>query len=340
MSDTSSLSLIILAAGKGTRMKSEKAKVLHHVFYAPMLHHVLAAVKPLGADRTVAVIGHQREDVERSIAGFDVSLCVQEEQLGTGHAVLCAESLIDRSNRTVMILCGDTPLIQTETLKQMYDQHLAHGGPLTIMTTMVDNPSNYGRIVGNEAGQVLFIVEEKDATPDQKKIREINAGIYCVQADFLFDSLKLVGNNNSQKEIYLTDIVSIATDQGYSVQRYINPLPQDVLGVNSRIELAEAHKELQMRRNRQLMLDGVTMYDPAITSVAPDVKVGKDVILYPAVHLTGHSVIGDSCILENGVIVAESILGENVRVGAYSYLQGCCLDAGKIIAPHSVVSQT
>lgn len=337
MFDQSVLSLVILAAGKGTRMKSEKAKVLHHVFYAPMLHHVLTAVKPLGADKTVVIIGHQRDDVEQSIAGFDVVLCIQEEQLGTGHAVLCAEQLIGGKKGTVMILCGDTPLIQTETLELMYAQHLAHGGPLTIMTTLLENPANYGRIVANDAGKVLSIVEEKDATLEQKKIKEINAGIYCVDADFLFSTLKKVGTNNSQGEVYLTDIVSIAAEQKRPVEKYRTPSPQDVLGVNSRIELAEAHKELQMRRNRQLMLDGITMHDPATTSIAPDVKIGRDVILYPGVHITGHSVIGGNCTLETGVFLKDSILGENVSIGAYSYLERSVIEAGKDVAPHSVV---
>lgn len=339
VSDQSVLSIIILAAGKGTRMKSEKAKVLHEVFYAPMLHHVLTAVMPLRADKTFAVIGHQRDEVERSIAGFDVVLCIQEEQLGTGHAVLCTEQLIGRKKGTVMILCGDTPLIQSETLEQMYRKHLAHGGPLTVMTTVLEYPTNYGRIISNDAGHVLAIVEEKDASPEQKEIREINTGIYCVDADFLFQTLKGVGCENSQGEMYLTDIVSIATGKKYPVEKYMTSRPQDVLGVNSRIELAEAHKELQMRRNRQLMLAGITMHDPASISIAPEVTLGQDVILYPGVHLTGHSVIGKNCILENGAIIKDSALSENVHVGAYSYLEGCTLAAGTVIAPHTLLSR-
>ncbi len=336
VSDQSALSILILAAGKGTRMKSEKAKVLHQVFYAPMLHHVLRAVQPLCADKIVAIIGHQRDEVEQAISCFDIDLCIQEEQLGTGHAVLCAEKLIDSKKSTVMILCGDTPLIQSETLEQMYRKHLAHGGPLTIMTTLLENPANYGRIISNETGHVLSIVEEKDASPEQKKIREINAGIYCVNADFLFTTLKKVGTDNSQGEVYLTDIVSLAVGQKHSVEKYMTSLPLDVLGVNSRIELAEAHKELQMRRNRQLMLEGISMHDPATTSIAPEVSIGQDVNIYPGVHLSGHSVIGKNCTLENGAIIKDSQLGENVHVGAYSYLDGSSIEAGTFIAPHTL----
>lgn len=337
MSDSSGLSVVILAAGKGTRMKSEKAKVLHQAFYAPMLHHVLRAVKPLQPDSTIVIIGHQREEVERSLSGFDVTPCLQEKQLGTGHAVLCAEPILAAQRKVVMILCGDTPLIQSETLIQMYRMHLSHGGPITIMTTVVDNPANYGRIVSDDAGHVQAIIEEKDATPEQRKIREINAGIYCVDSEFLFTSLKRVDRNNSQGEMYLTDIVSISVAMNAPVAKCVTSHPQDVLGVNSRIELAEAHRQLQIRRNRHLMLDGITMIDPATISVAPEVQIGSDTVLYPGVHLVGHSIVGKNCTLENGVMVKDSSLGAGTRVGAYSCLDGCTIEAGSTMAPHTIL---
>lgn len=339
MSAQSALSLVILAAGKGTRMKSKKAKVLHQVFYAPMLHHVLNAVKPLNAVQTVVIVGHQREEVESSIAGFAVTPCVQKEQLGTGHAVLCAESMLAGIRGTVMILCGDTPLILTETLEQMFAHHITHGGPLTVMTTILDNPTHYGRILADEVGHVRAIVEEKDATPEQKKIKEINAGIYCVDADFLFTTLKKIGINNSQGEVYLTDIVEIATAQNVPVAKYVTSLSQNVLGVNSRIELAEAHNELQMRRNRVLMLKGVSMINSSSISIAPDVKIGQDTVLYPNVHITGNSFIGKNCILENGAILKDCAIGDNVYVGAYSYLERCNVEAGKTIAPQTLLRE-
>jgi len=333
------LFIIVLAAGKGTRMKSDKAKVLHQVFHAPMLHHVLAAVKPLRADKTIAVIGHQRDEVERSLIGFDVELCIQEEQLGTGHAALCTEPLIAAEHGTIMILCGDTPLIQSATLEQMYQSHVGHGGPLTVMTTVLETPTNYGRIISTDDEHILEIVEEKDANAEQKKITEINTGIYCVDADFLFQNLKNIGYDNSQKEMYLTDIVSIAVEQNQPVVKYKTNRPQDVLGVNSRIELAEAHKELQMRRNKQLMLDGITMHDPATTSIAPEVNIGQDVILYPGVSLTGFCTVAENCTLQNGVILKDSNLGKNVCVGAYSYVEGSTIEAGIVIAPHTILGK-
>ncbi|MFH0780563.1 MAG: NTP transferase domain-containing protein, partial [Pseudomonadota bacterium] len=199
-----SLSIIILAAGKGTRMKSAKAKVLHEVFFAPMVQHVVNAVLPLNPTKTVVVVGHQGPAVEKALQSSDCQFVVQEHQLGTGHAVLAAERAIKDDNCTIMILCGDTPLITTETLSQMYTAHLRRGTTLTIMTTILDNPTNYGRIISGHAGNVLGIVEQKDASPEQLQIREVNAGIYCVDKTFLFSALLKVDTNNSQKEVYLT----------------------------------------------------------------------------------------------------------------------------------------
>ena len=210
MTTTGNLSTIILAAGKGTRMKSEKAKVLHELFFAPMIHHVLNALTGLDRAKDVVIVGHQRDKVMASLENFDVEFSVQEEQLGTGHAVLAAENHLAGSGDAIMILCGDTPLIQTETLQAMYAHHQKSNTPLTVMTTHLTNPTNYGRIISDESGNVLSIVEEKDATDEEREITEINAGIYCADESFLFSALKEVGTNNSQGEVYLTDIVAIA----------------------------------------------------------------------------------------------------------------------------------
>ncbi len=336
MTTSSPLSTIILAAGKGTRMKSEKAKVLHELFFAPMIHHVMHALAPVEFAQHVVVVGHQREKVIASLEDFTVTFVNQKEQLGTGHAVLCTEETLGGQDTTIMILCGDTPLIQTETLRSMYAQHLQSESILTVMTTILDNPSNYGRIITDSDNCVLSIVEEKDASQEVQEIQEINAGIYCVDGKFLFDSLKKVGTENAQGEVYLTDIVSIAVSQGHKVRKYTNPTPLDVLGVNSRIELAEAHGELQLRFNRQKMLEGVTMYNPESILIAPMVTIGQDTILHPGVQITGNTAIGSSCILENGAIVRNCILADNVLVGAYCYLENCSFTAGQVIAPHSV----
>ena len=207
--NTPDISAVILAAGKGTRMKSEKAKVLHELFFKPMLHHVLDTVAATDIQQTAVIVGHQRERVLASLQDaptpYAFTPVVQEEQLGTGHAVLCAEAACGSSD-LVMILCGDTPLIRPETLQAMIDRHKDSKGLLTLMTTELDDPFGYGRIITDTDGGVVAIVEQKDASAEQRAIQEINAGIYLVDAEFLFSSLRQVGTDNSQGEVYLTDI--------------------------------------------------------------------------------------------------------------------------------------
>jgi bifunctional UDP-N-acetylglucosamine pyrophosphorylase / glucosamine-1-phosphate N-acetyltransferase len=327
---------IILAAGKGTRMKSDLAKVLHQVFFAPMIHHVLTTVRELRPLKSIAIIGHQREAVIQALQGYDVEFVVQEEQLGTGHAVLCAEKEIRDQDGVVMILCGDTPLIKADTLRSMYQQHLDHAAVCTIMTTILSDPTHYGRIISDDLGRVTAIVEEKDASAEQKRIKEINAGIYCVNNRFLFETLRKVGTDNSQGEVYLTDIVSIAVSTGITVEKFINPCAQDVLGVNSRIELALAHKEIQRRRNHDLMAQGVTMLNPDTTSISPTVMIGRDSIVHSGVRVSGKGSIGGSCLIEDGVILTNCYIADNVTIGAYSYLEGITCAAGTVIAPHTI----
>ena len=330
-----SLSVIILAAGKGTRMKSEKAKVLHDVFYAPMIHHVLNATLPLLPKQTIAIVGHQKSVVQNALKSFDVSFVIQKEQLGTGHAVLVAEHAIADQTDTIMILCGDTPLIKTETLKAMCSCHQKRNAVLTLMTTVLDNPTNYGRIICDSKDKVLGIVEQKDATVEQLLIKEINAGIYCVDRSFLFSALKMVDTNNSQGEMYLTDIVKLAVDKGLVVEKYIAHPPLDVLGVNSRVELADAQNELQMRRNKMLMLQGVTMNNPATISVSPDSIVGQDTILDPVVNISENSHIGQCCSIGQGTILRNCQIKENVIIGPYSFLSGCTVPADTTLPPFS-----
>lgn len=312
------LSIVILAAGKGTRMKSDKAKVLHEVFFAPMVQHVVNAVTPLKPIRTVIVVGHQGLAVEMALQAFACQFVVQEQQLGTGHAVLAARQAIKEDNCTTMILCGDTPLIQTETLAHMYATHVKSGAALTLMTTILDNPTNYGRILADPAGNVLGIVEQKDASPEQLDVKEVNAGIYCVDKTFLFSALEKVDTNNSQKEVYLTDIVKQAVDSGLKVVKFIAPAPTEVLGVNSRVELAAAQLELQLRRNRELMLQGVTIYNPETVAVSPDASIGNDTVLEAGVRISGNCQIGQGSRIGQGAILQNCRVGDRAQIGPYS----------------------
>lgn len=311
--NTPNISAIILAAGKGTRMKSAKAKVLHELFFKPMLHHVLDTVAATGIEQPAVIVGHQREQVLASLREYRITPVIQEEQLGTGHAVLCAEPAC-HSAELIMILCGDTPLIRPETLQAMIRQHQEQAATLTLMTTELDNPFGYGRIISDASGHVLRIIEQKDADETQRAIREINAGIYLAEAGFLFSALRHVGTNNSQGEVYLTDIVGIAVKQGCRVGKFVHNPAIDVLGVNSRVELAQAHTELQMRRNRELMLAGVTVYSPETVLVSPESSIGQDTILHAGVQISGRCEIGAGAL-----------------IGAHSVLHNCTVAAGEHI---------
>ncbi len=327
-----SITAVILAAGKGTRMKSAKAKVLHQLFFKPMVHHVLDAVVQCRVERTVLIVGHQQNAVLATLQGYNCIPVEQREQLGTGHAVLCAAEACANADH-VLILCGDTPLIESATLEALINRHLRTEAAITLVTTTLDNPFGYGRIVQDNNQAVTAIVEQKDATPDQLHITEINAGIYLVKRSFLFAALQQVGTNNSQKEVYLTDIVAIAVRNGLPVQRFSHPRPIDVLGVNSRVELAQAHLELQMRHNRKLMLAGVTILHPDTILIAPECSLGQDCILDTGATVTGTSRLGENCIIGRGAVISNCVLGNGVVVGANAVLENCSIADKEYVPP-------
>jgi bifunctional UDP-N-acetylglucosamine pyrophosphorylase/glucosamine-1-phosphate N-acetyltransferase len=317
------LTTVILAAGKGTRMKSAHPKVLHELFFAPMIHHVLRAIEPLEPTRNVIVVGHQEDKVRSSLTDFSVTFASQKEQLGTGHAVLSAKPAIPEDyepGSTIMILCGDTPLLQPETLTAMYEQHTAKESTVTVMTTIVDNPTGYGRIVVDDSGNFSRIVEEKDATPTERNITEINGGIYCVDTTFLFESLGQITGDNAQGELYLTDIIEIAVKQHRPVERFICPDSDELIGVNSRVELARAHALLQQRRNIELMEAGVTMYTPETISIDSQATLANDITLHPGVSITGSSKIEPGCIIGAGCQIHSSHIRAHTNLAPYTVL--------------------
>jgi bifunctional UDP-N-acetylglucosamine pyrophosphorylase/glucosamine-1-phosphate N-acetyltransferase len=327
---------IVLAAGKGTRMKSSRAKVLHEVFFAPMIHHVLDAVAGLPLAKTVVVVGHQQAAVAEVLDRYKVRLAVQEKQLGTGHAVLCSRGELTDSGDTILILCGDTPLIRTETLEKMITAHAENKAVLTVMTTILRDPTHYGRIICDDEGNVARIVEEKDASPKERTVTEINAGIYMADAGFLFDALQRVGSDNSQGEIYLTDIVELANIDGHKVSRFAGVDAEEVLGVNSRVELAAAHRGLQRRRNIELMLSGVTMINPETISIQKGVEIEPDTSIGQNTLISGTTHIGKGCRLGANTIIHDSSLGDQVVVGSFSYLVNCQISPGEEVTPHSI----
>lgn len=329
------LSVIILAAGKGTRMKSAKAKVLHEVFYAPMVQHVVNAVNTLNVAMTVVVVGHQKEAVQDQLDCDTLSFAEQTVQLGTGHAVLAAEETLNELTGTVMILCGDTPLIRPSMLSNLLKEHKEHSAHVTLVTTLLDNPTNYGRIVSDASGNIQAIVEHKDANSEELLVKEINAGIYCVDKEYLFNTLKKVGTDNSQGEVYLTDIVKMAVEDGHTVKTFIAQNPIDVLGVNSRLELSQAQTELQLRRNESLMAEGVSMINPETTRISPESNIGPDTIIEPCVHITGKTHIGKGAFIEQGTILKHCTIEDGAKIGAHSYLVNSTITQNESIPPHT-----
>jgi len=335
MTTNNSVNGLILAAGLGTRMKSSKAKVLHEVLFKPMLLHVLDTVKTLNLDHTYVIVGHQREKVAELVAGYRASCLVQEEQHGTGHAVLCAEKELSRIGGTVLILSGDVPLIKADSLRAMLAAHAENKASLTLMTTMLADPTNYGRIIRNSEGRLLEIVEEKDATDQQKKIREINAGIYCAELPFLFEALKKVGRDNKQGEIYLTDIVKIAIETGRKVDIFSGAGGEELLGINSRSELAAANKYLQHHRNSQLMADGVSLSDPETIFIQQDVQVGRDTLINANVQISGNSIIGSNCTIGPDVVLHDCQIGDNAVIRPFSSLTRCTVRNNETVEAHT-----
>ncbi len=328
---------IVLAAGKGTRMKSTKAKVLHEVFFAPMLHHVLKAIAPLDLQGTVVVTGHQAEAIEESLADFDVDFARQEQQIGTANAVLAAESHCRDFVGTVLILCGDTPLVRPETLQAMLAAHSSSRAILTVLTTKMAEPTNYGRIVADQHGNLLRIVEEKDATPAEREIREINAGIYCVDAAFLFNGLRKVSSDNRQAEFYFTDLLEIARSEGFEVNRHVCEDYLEVLGVNSRIDLAGAHQALQNRRNCQLMTAGVTIIGPDSVDISLGVEIGPDCEIGRNVTISGRSVLGSECLVGPNTIIRDCQIGARVEIGPLCCLENCSIEDHRVIATGTIM---
>ena len=322
---------IILAAGKGTRMKSKLPKVLHKVGGKPMLQHVIDAAKSAGSTREVVVIGSGAELVKQSFS--DVEFVLQEEQLGTGHAVLCAKENFANSTGNVMILCGDTPLFTEELLKNLIDAHEKFNAVATVLTAIMPDPKGYGRIIRADNVDFEKIVEDKDATPEQKKIREVNAGIYCFKVKNLFEALEKVTNENSQGEYYLPDVLEILRADGGKICAVIADDYRQTLGINSRIQLAEADKILRQRKNAELMLDGVTIIDPATTYIDFDVEVGQDTIIYPNTYLEGNTKIGANCVIGPNVRFTNMTVGNNVTA-QFSYCHEAEIADGVTFGPY------
>lgn len=322
---------LILAAGKGTRMKSSMPKVLHKVGGVPMVEQVLRAVKAAGTQRQVVVVGFGGEAVQEYL-GDRAETVVQEQQLGTGHAVMQAEPLLSGLSGTLLVTCGDTPLVTEDTFCSLLAHHEATQAAATVLTAVMPDPTGYGRVIRNEKGQVVKIVEQKDGSPEELAVREVNAGIYCFDMELLWQMLHNVTNNNAQGEYYLTDIIGMLVDAGKVVSAFAAPDYKETLGVNSRLQMAEAEQVLRRRKLEQLMTDGVTVIDPNNTYVDTTVSVGRDTVLYPGTILEGSTVIGENCQVGPYVRMTNVVMGSGDHL-QFTYAHDCEIKNGCEIGP-------
>jgi len=310
---------MILAAGLGKRMLSQFSKLVHNVAGRPMVRHVVEAARAAGMSRTVVVIGNQADEVRRAVGDNDkrVGFAYQDAQRGTGHAVLSAERHLAGYEGDVLILNGDLPALRPDTLSRFVEFHRASGAPLSLVTVVVESPAGYGRVIRTYNGDLSRIVEEADATTEEKATKEVNCGIYCVDAAWLWDPLKRARADNAQREIYLTDLVEILRRDGHKVAAYRHSGADEVLGVNDRRELAAATRALHRRKADALMASGVTILDPETTFVDVDVKVGPDTILEPGVMLLGATEIGRGVTIGSGSRIADSLVGDGTAILPY-----------------------
>lgn len=327
---------VVLAAGKGTRMKSSLYKVLHPVCGKPMVDHVVGNMETLGAKEIVTVVGHGAEMVKDTL-GDRSTYVVQEEQLGTAHAVQQAERALEGREGTTIVICGDTPLITPATIEQLMQTHQEAGAKATILTAIVEDPTGYGRILRGSDDLVSGIVEQKDATPEQQNVKEINSGTYCFDNKALFEALKKVDNNNSQGEYYLTDVISILKEQGEAIAAFAAADADELLGVNDRVALSQAESYMRNRLALHHMREGVTIIDPASTYIGADVVIGSDTVLLPGTMLEGHTVIGEKSTIGpnshlknahignettvHSSVVMDSKIADHVAVGPFAHIR-------------------
>ena len=321
-SDKNNLDVLILAAGLGTRMRSNLAKVLHQLDGRPLINHVCRTATALAPRKIYVVIGHQGEDVKTAVLeelnDEQAEFVWQKEQLGTGHAVNSAREFLENENSTLLVLSGDVPMIRAETLAALVQQHHNHrgkGAACTILTVKLDDPSGYGRIVRDDEGLFNRIVEQKDADENERKVREINSGIYCFDTRKLFDALSRVKNENAQGEYYLTDVPTLLREIGEDIAIYHHSDSFEIEGINNRVQLADMERVLCRRVIKKMMLDyGVTFIDPKNAYISEQATIGRDTVIFPNVKIEGETEIGDGCTIRSGTRIADSRIGHGVEI--------------------------
>jgi bifunctional UDP-N-acetylglucosamine pyrophosphorylase / glucosamine-1-phosphate N-acetyltransferase len=338
-SENKTINVLILAAGLGTRMRSDIAKVLHKLDGRPLINHVCRVAAVLAPQKIYVVIGHQGEEVRSAVLnelGEDqVEFVWQREQLGTGDAVNAARSFLENSDSTLLVLSGDVPMIRHETLAGLIQQHYSHrgkGAACTVLSVKLTDPTGYGRVVRGDDGLFGSIVEQKDASDEEREISEINAGIYCFDSRKLFAALSRVQNNNAQGEYYLTDVPALLREDGEDVAIFQHTEPREIEGVNNRAQLADLERLLNRRTISRSMLDlGVSFIDPSNTYISEQAKIGRDTVIYPGVTIEGDSEIGDACLIRSGTRISNSNIGHGVTI-----LDNCVITDSSIEANCSV----
>ncbi|SFJ35437.1 bifunctional UDP-N-acetylglucosamine diphosphorylase/glucosamine-1-phosphate N-acetyltransferase GlmU [Thermoflavimicrobium dichotomicum] len=326
---------VILAAGKGTRMKSNKHKVLHQICGKPIIDHILDSLDKLGAAKTILVVGHLKESVQEHL-GDRVIFAEQKEQLGTAHAVLQAKPILANKAGVTLVLNGDHPLFTVDTLAKLVEEHKRSGAAATVLTARLDDPTGYGRIVRRADGSVERIVEHKDASEEERQINEINTGTFCFDNEKLFSVIGLVNNDNAQGEYYLPDVLSILQEQGEKIAAKVMDDISEAMGVNDRVQLAQAEAVMRQRILRKHMLNGVTIVDPAHTYIDADVEIGPDTIIEPGTFLRGKTVIGSGCHIGPHSDLTDVAVADDTTV-KYAVIDGSQIDEQAKIGPFTYI---
>lgn len=340
--------VMIMAAGLGTRMKSRQAKVLHELAGLPLISHVVRAAFELAPDNLFIIVGHQAERVEQVVrdevarlgergskAKPKLHFVLQAEQRGTGHAVMAARDLLDKQSGSLIITAGDGPMIESETLRRLADSHISEGNQATILSVCMVDPTGYGRIIRDEQGRFLRCVEQKDASPEEHSVCEVGVSIYCFEVPALVSALDSLTAENAQGEYYLTDVPEIMLRQNKQIGLVCHDQAEEVLGVNTRVELASLERKVRDKKLNELMLAGVTIIDPATTYIQQDVEIGQDTVIYPQVIIEGASVIGDGCVIQSWTRLKNTRVEDQVTIKNSCVIEDSVIKSGASLGPFS-----
>ncbi len=332
------LACVVLAAGQGVRMKSRLPKPLHEVCGRPMIDHVLETLAELRAERTVVVLGREADQVRKRLPE-GVEVAEQAEQLGTGHALMCAAEALPGFEGDLLVTCADIPLLTVDTLRNLIEHHRAEAAAATILTTEPEDPTGYGRIVRDQSGAVTAIVEHADADEETRRIGEINTSVYCFDVGALLPALERIEPANAQGEYYLTDAIAVLVEEGQPVRALVTPDADEVMGINTRVQLAEAERIARERIRERLMLDGVTLLDPPSTLIDAGVSIGRDTVVHPGAQLTGETSVGEDCIIGASVALRGATLGDGVLVRDSCVISESSIGSGSAVGPFTYVRE-